>query len=125
MEDKFIAAVGVLLPTRKFIVDGERNAFFVAVPSISRKTDDVTVGLQTEGHIEIFRNGVLGPVLFVAIFVRVADMLNGRPAEYGVVPDKRGNITIRDGKFNSSIDQVSEKPARESVVQQRDKGFSR
>jgi hypothetical protein len=39
----------------------------------------------------------LGPELFVAIFVKVGDLLDGGPAEYGVVADERCYIAIGDG----------------------------
>jgi hypothetical protein len=64
--------------------------------------------LETKRHIEILRHVRLGPELFVTILVEVRDLLNGSPAENGVVTDEGSDITVGDGVTNGSVDEVGE-----------------
>jgi len=50
----------------------------------------------------------LRPKLLIAIFIEVGDLLNGGPAEDGVVADERGDIAIGNGEADSSVDEISE-----------------
>ena len=49
-----------------------------------------------------------GPEFVVAVFVGVADLLDGGPAEEGVVADERGDVTVGYGVFDSGVDEVGE-----------------
>jgi hypothetical protein len=48
------------------------------------------------------------PKLFIAIFIEVGDLLDGRPAKNGVVADKWGDIAVGDSEADSSVDEISE-----------------
>jgi hypothetical protein len=50
----------------------------------------------------------LGPELLVAVLVKVRDLLNGRPAEDGVVADKGRNIAVGNGVADGGVDEVGE-----------------
>lgn len=51
MEQQLVAAVGVLLPARQLVVDGEGNAFFEAFAGPGGEADDVAVCLQSCRHV--------------------------------------------------------------------------
>jgi len=48
------------------------------------------------------------PELLVAIFVEMADLLNGTPAEDGVVTDEGSGIAVGHTEANGDIDEVGE-----------------
>ena len=106
MKQQFIATVGVFLPSCKFIVDGKGYTFLEAFTSPSSETDNVAIALQTERHVEIFRDVRLGPELFVAILVHIRDLLNSRPTENSVMTDEWSDIAVRDSVLDGRVDQV-------------------
>jgi len=108
MEEKLVTAVGIFLPTCQFIVHSQRHTLFESFASPSSKTNSITIDLETERHIEILGHVRFRPELLVSIFVLVGDLLNGRPAENGVVSDEGGNITVGDSVSNSRVDEVGE-----------------
>ena len=97
MEEQFVAAVGVLLPSRKLVIHGQGHALFEAFASPRRETDDVPIALQTKRHVKVFRHVALRPKLVIAVLILVRNLLNGRPAKNGVVADKGSNIAVGDG----------------------------
>jgi hypothetical protein len=48
------------------------------------------------------------PELFVAILIKIGDLLDSRPAKNGVVADKRGDIAVGDGVTDGGVDEISE-----------------
>jgi hypothetical protein len=48
------------------------------------------------------------PEFFIAVFVKVGDLLNGRPAEDGVVADEGGDVAVGDGVGDGGVDEVGE-----------------
>jgi hypothetical protein len=56
----------------------------------------------------------LGPELFVAVFVEVGDLLDGRPAKYGIVANKRCDVAVGDSVADGRVDEVGEESDTES-----------
>jgi hypothetical protein len=108
VEQQLITSISVLLPARKLVVDCKRDTFLEAVAGPGSKADDVAIDLETQGHVEIFGNVRFRPELLVAIFVKVGDLLNGGPAEDGVVADKGGDVAVGDGIGDGGVDEVGE-----------------
>ena len=50
----------------------------------------------------------LGPEFLVAILVKVADLLDGGPAEDSVVTDEGRDVTVADGVLDGRVDEVGE-----------------
>jgi hypothetical protein len=57
-----------------------------------------------------------GPELFVAVFVIEGDLLDGGPAEDGVVTDEWSDVTVGDGVPDSRVDEVGEEGDTIGVV---------
>jgi hypothetical protein len=63
--------------------------------------------LETEGHVEVFGDGVFGPPFSaVVVLANIFDGLDGVPAENGIVSDERCSVTTSNGVTNLSIDEV-------------------
>ena len=108
MEKQLVAAVGVLLPARELVVHGQRYAFFEAITCPCGKADDVAVDLETQGHVEIFGDVGFRPEFLVAVFVEVGDLLDGGPAEDGVVTDERRYVAVGYGVLYCGVDEIGE-----------------
>ena len=108
MEEKFIATIGVLLPSSKLVVDSQRDTFFETLASPSRKTDNVAIALKAKRHIKILRHVGFRPELVVAVFILVGDLLDGSPAEDGIVADEGSDVAVGDGVANGGVDEVGE-----------------
>lgn len=108
VEQEFVTAVSVFLPSGKLVVDSERDTFFETVAGVGAKSDNVTCDLQTERHVEIFGDVGLGPELLVTIFVFVRNFLNGSPSQDCIVADEGRHVTICDGVANGGVDEVGE-----------------
>src|SRR5690606_10815018 len=61
VEDQLVTSIGVLLPTRQFIVDGKRNTFLETSVVIGSETNDKASHLKTKRNIKILRDVLLGP----------------------------------------------------------------
>jgi hypothetical protein len=48
----------------------------------------------------------LGPELLILIFIRVRNLLDGRPTEDSVVTNERSDIPVSDSVTNGSVDQI-------------------
>jgi hypothetical protein len=109
VEQELVASVGVFLPTSKFVVDGKRDTFLETIAGVTTHADNVTIVLEAESHVEIFRDSLLGPVLFaVVISAVVGNVLNRRPSQDSVVTDERSNISTGDSILDLSVDEVGE-----------------
>jgi len=107
VEKELGTAIGVFLPASEFVINGQRDTFFEAVAENSAEAENVAVGLQAEGHVEVFADGVFGPVLLRrATGKGEGDVLDGGPAEDGVVADEGGDVAISDTEADSSVDEV-------------------
>lgn len=106
VEEQLVTAVGILLPASKFVVDGKGDTFLEAITGPSGKTDDETITLETKRHVEILGHVRLGPELFVIVFVDIRYLLNGGPAENGIVADKGCNIAVGYSVPDGGVDQV-------------------
>lgn len=107
VEDKLVAAVGILLPASKFIVDSERDAFFKSTIVVCGKTNNKTAHLQTQRDVEVFRHVRLRPKEGAAILLP-RDGLNGLPADKGVVTDEWSAVTTANCELNRGVDEVGE-----------------
>lgn len=107
-EEQLVATVRILFPPSQFVVHGQRDTFFEALASPCGKSNDVAVRLQLERHFEILGDVVLGPELLVSVLIEVANLLDGGPAEDGVVTDEGGDVTVADGVLDGRVDQVGE-----------------
>lgn len=76
MEEQLVTSISILLPSGQLVVDSQRHALLEPFTSPCGEADYVTVRLQLERHLEVFRDVMLGPELLVAIFVEVADLLD-------------------------------------------------
>lgn len=108
MEEQLVAAIGVFFPAGQFVIDSEGDAFFETFARPGGQADDVAVTLQAEGHVEVLGDVGFGPEFLVAVFVDVGDLLDGGPAEDGVVADEGGDVAVGDGVFDGGVDQVGE-----------------
>jgi hypothetical protein len=50
--------------------------------------------LETQGHVEILGDVGFRPEFLVAVFVEVGDLLDGGPAEDGVVTDEWRYVAV-------------------------------
>src|SRR6266487_4311849 len=103
MEQEFVTSVCVFLPPGKLVVDGQGNAFLEPIAGPRCQSDDITVTLETKGHIKVFRDMPLGPEFFVAILIFIRDLLDSRPAKNSVMANKGSDITIRHGVLDGSV----------------------
>ena len=108
MEKKFVAAIGVFLPSSKLVINRKRDTFLETLASPSRETDDIAIALETERHIEILRDVGFGPELVVAVLILIGDLLDSSPAKDSVMADEGRDIAVGDGIANGSINKVGE-----------------
>jgi len=59
VEEQLITAVCILFPSCQFIIDSQRDALFETIAGIGAKSDSISVNLQAERHVEIFRDSRL------------------------------------------------------------------
>lgn len=109
VKEQFVATVCIFLPSSQLIIYGQRNTFLEPLAGPSRKTNDVTICLELQRHLKIFRDMRFGPEFLVAIVIEVANLLNCRPSKDSVVTDERSDITIADRIFDGGIDEIREK----------------
>lgn len=64
MEEEFVAAVGILLPSSKLVKDGEGDTFLESVVTfmVNGETNNEAGNLKTEGKIEVLGNVRVGPI---------------------------------------------------------------
>lgn len=108
MKQQLITPIRVFLPPRQLVVDGERNSFFEPIALIACESELVPFALEPERHVEIFGDVRLGPEFLVAVFVGVGYLLQGGPAEDGVVADEGADVTAGDGVADRGVDEVCE-----------------
>lgn len=78
VEDELRTPVGVFLPARELVIDGQRDTFLELVVVDSREAQFVAFPLQTQCHVKILGHGLLRPVFFCTVlFVR--DVLECAP----------------------------------------------
>jgi hypothetical protein len=107
MKQQLITPIRILLPSRKLIIHRQRNAFFESVTVVSTQTDFVSKTLQTQSHVEIFRDVGFGPE-FLIVFVFVRDLLDCGPAENGIVSDEGTYVASGDGEADCGVDEICE-----------------
>ncbi len=112
VKDELIASVRVFLPAGELVVDSQGHTFFEALSLIGPKTDNVTHRLQAESHVEVFRDGRLGPELIAPIFILIRDMLHCRPAQNGIVANKGSDISVSNSKCDGGVDQIGKESKR-------------
>jgi hypothetical protein len=58
MEEEFVAAVGILLPSSKLVKDGEGNTFLERIVAfmVSAETNSEAGNLKTKGKVEVLGN---------------------------------------------------------------------
>lgn len=122
VEDQFAAAEGVLFPAGQFVVDGQRDALFEFCALVPGEPDHVADGLEAESEVEIFGDGIFGPILFNDLGFRrgracflESDFLQSGPADEGVVAHERTDVSGRDDVGYSGVDQGREE--RDSVFE--------
>ena len=59
VEQKLRASIRVLLPSVQLVIDRKRDALLELAIGISRPADNITLLLQSHGHVEIFRDVML------------------------------------------------------------------
>ena len=90
-----IRTIGVLLPSVKLIVDGQRHTLLESTVGVGRPADDVASQLKTKRHVEIFGHIRLRPDLLLAIrWVSKGRILECLPPEERVVADERCNLAV-------------------------------
>jgi hypothetical protein len=72
--------------------------------------------LQTQGHVEVLRHVRLGPDLLLVIVAGVLErrVLERRPAEKGIMSDKRRDFAIRAGHGDTLVDAAGK--VRDTVL---------
>lgn len=108
VEEQLVAAICVLFPSSKFVIDSERNTLLEAISSPSCEANNVSIHLQTQGHVKVLGNVRFRPKLLVAIFVKVRDLLDCRPAKDSIVTNERRNIAIGNSVADCSVNKVGE-----------------
>lgn len=73
---------------------------------IACNTDRASLDLHAQGDIKIFGNVALRPIGNEAVLFDDTDVLNGRPADEGIVADKGGDFTRADGKSDGGVHHV-------------------
>ena len=108
VEEQLVTSISVFLPAGQLVVNGQGNALFEAIAGPCGKTNDVPVTLQTKRHIEVLADHVFCPKLLLAVVIYPRNLLDGFPAQNGVVADERGYVTIRYCVADSAIEKVRE-----------------
>ena len=106
MEEQLVTSIGVFLPAGQLVINGQGNALFEAVAGPGSKTNDISVTLQTERHIEVLADHIFRPKLLLTIVIFPRDLLDGFPAQNGVVADERGDVAIGYGVTDGTIQEV-------------------
>lgn len=109
LEDELGAAIGVLFPSCKLVVAGQRDALLESIPKVATHAHNVTGGLQAKSHVKVLGDGRLGPeLLLVVVGTLVGNLLERGPSQDGVVANEWCNITRGDGKLDLGVDHVGE-----------------
>ena len=98
----------ILLPSRQLIINRQRNPLLKSLACPCRQPDDIPITLQPKTHVEVLGYVALAPELLVIVLIDVGDLLDGAPAENGVVAHEGGDVAVRDRIFDGCVYQVGE-----------------
>lgn len=112
VEQQLATPIRVLLPAIQLVVDRQGHTLLEPAVGVRRPANNVPAQLQPERHVEIFGHVGLGPDLLDPVFVDEGGVLDGFPAEEGIVTDKGGDFTVGascNAKRRSGLLQDDEK----------------